>query len=87
MAPVVKGRMAAAEEVESGAWIGGKRRVILQLEREFSLQGRIRVEYGSGYLLRHIGLDLFLLLEAGVEEPPGGEGIRSLRLEERHDEP
>jgi len=36
---------------------------------------------------RHIGLDLFLLLETGVEGSPGGQGIRSLRFEERHDEP
>ena len=87
MAPVVVRRMPAAEKVESGRRIRGEPGVVLQPACEFSLQGGIRVEHGFGDLLGHIGLDLFLLLETGVEESPRGQGIRRLGLEHGHDEP
>src|SRR6185369_10968714 len=43
-------------------------------------------QHTGGNLLCHVGLHLFLLLEAGVEEAPRGKRVGGLRLEEGGDQ-
>src|SRR2546430_5565296 len=80
----VPGWVTAQEEFPPRGGVRGEGRILLELAREFILQLRVLCEHGARDLFRDIGLQVFLVLEARIEEPPGGERVRRLRLEEVH---
>src|SRR3989440_11655784 len=77
-------RVSAHEEFQPRGGVRGEGRILLELAREFILQLRVLCEYGARDLFRDVGLQVFLVLEARVEEPPGGERVRRLRFEQLH---
>src|SRR2546429_3887539 len=77
-------RVSAQEEFQPRGGIRGEGRILLELARELILQLRVLCAHGARDLFRDVGLQVFLVLEARVEEPPGCERVRRLRLEQLH---
>src|SRR5258708_39992944 len=80
----VPGWVTAQEEFQPRGRTRGEGRILLELAREFILQLRVLCEHAARDLFGDVGLQGFLVLEAGVEEAPGGERVRRLRLEQVH---
>src|SRR2546429_8043094 len=77
-------RVSAQEEFQPRGGIRGEGRILLELARELILQLRVLCAHGARDLFRDVGLQVFLVLEARVEEPPGCERVRRLRLQQLH---
>src|SRR6185369_13744161 len=76
--------MTAMKEIQTRRRARSERRIVAQIALELHLQRRIALQHFGRDHLGNIRLEMFLLLEAAVEETPRSQRVRCLRFEQRH---